>query len=227
MADDAVEGAAAAAATHPSLSAAAADSEWELEPEILMPGSCSMVADEDSRSPVRLSAEESRYQKLWAQGQAARRDRSRPAQSQRAGGRGVDCRTAVKQTRWPQAPLNWTQIARACEDVINAEVDACSANFKIGLAADSRTRFDFYRREGVTRMVLLHSTDDPNVAIRLERNLISCYRTGPRCRNVAPGGKGINTLVTPVHVYVAFGGEGIPETPRLLEFWPRSRRRKK
>ena len=227
MADDAAEGAAAAAATHQSLSAAAADSEWEPEPEILMPGSCSMVADEDSRSPVRLSAEESRYQKLWAQGQAATRDRSRPARSQRAGRPGVDCSKKVLQTRWPQAPLNWMQIARACEDIINAEVNGCSANFKIRSATDVSTRFDFYRREGVTRMVLLHSTDDPNVAIRLERNLISCYRTGPRCRNVAPGGEGINTLVTPVHVYVAFGGESIPETPRLLEFWPRSRRRKK
>ena len=128
--------AAAAAATHPSLSAAAADSEWEPEPEILMPGSFSMVADEDSRSPVRLSAEERRYQELWAQGQAARKARKRPAQSQRASGRGVDCSKAVMQTRWPQTPLNWMQIARACEDIINAEVNGCSANFKIGLATD-------------------------------------------------------------------------------------------
>ena len=53
MAEDTAEeqspkSAGAAAATHPSLSAAAADSEWEPEPEILMPGSCSMAADEDS-----------------------------------------------------------------------------------------------------------------------------------------------------------------------------------
>lgn len=206
---------------------------WEpdsLETSMLWPGSCSMVADVPERAPtLRMTPEELRYQEAWARSQemhrlrASTRSRSRPAPQNRGAQRtGINKRKAVMQRRWPEKPLNKHQIAGLCEEIVAAEIATSSENFKVGLTTDLDTRFDFYRREGVTRMVLLYSAEDPELAKQLERTLISFHMNEPRCRNVAPGGEGINTGQTPVHVYVAFGGGVPPDEPRLLSFWPRA-----
>lgn len=207
------------------------------ETPMLWPGSCSMFADVPEPSPchvVQVTPEELRYQEAWARNRemhrlrdstsVVTRSRSRPAPAKvgRAQRTGIHTRKAVRQRGFPEKPLTRQQIASECKDIIEIEIGATSANFKVGLTTDLETRFDYYQREGVTRMVLLYSADDPELARQLERTLIGCYINGPRCRNKAPGGEGIHTGQTPVHVYVVFGGGVPPDDPPLLSFWPRA-----
>ena len=136
------------------------------ETSMLWPGSCSMFADVPERSPshtLRVTPEELRYQETWARNLEMRRtsrgtrSRSRPAPAKVRGAQrtGIHTRKAVRQRGFPEKPLTRQQIATACKDIIEAEIADSSANFKVGLTTDLETRFDYYQREGVTRMVLL------------------------------------------------------------------------
>ena len=76
-------------------------------------------------------------------------------------------------------------------------------------------------------MIILHQVHDtPQDAIDLECSLIGQFMGTMQCRNRAPGGEGVNTLCTPLWVYVVAGGAQSQGLSMVLERalfgkWPR------
>lgn len=200
--------------------------------DCLMPGSHSSGPDPEDRPDPPTAMAQIQHQAYLEHSwnvdlqKARARERSRQIRSgmDRPGvdRSGICSARAVRQRRWPERPLSWEQLAQACESAADGEIRRSpELNFKIGVTTCMETRFGHYVKEGVSLMVLLHAAEEAPLAVWLERRLISCYRSGPRCRNVAPGGEGVNTLHAPVFVYIVFGGALPLQESRLLSYWPR------
>ena len=199
------------------------------EHEILMPGSCSMLPDPprspprfmmvDRSGPHRARSPEPNHCaclesgiRTWLQSDAS----------------GVTHRFQVRQPKGLNAcPLSFHAVVEQCVMRACAARDA-DWNFKIGIARNPEHRLECYRREeGVRRMIILHQVHDtPQDAIDLECSLIGQFMGTTQCRNRAPGGEGVNTLCTPLWVYVVAGGAPSQGLSMVLERalfgkWPR------
>ena len=65
------------------------------------------------------------------------------------------------------------------------------AVYKIGITHEFRARFELYQKNGWTKMLIMHQTNELGEVEMLEAALILHERVNKQCRNVLKGGEGM------------------------------------
>ena len=199
--------------------------------EILMPGSCSMLPDPPRSPPRFVMVDRCGPDRARSPGpDHFVRLRSGIHAWLQSGDSGVTHYFEVRHPKGlPARALSFDTVVEQCAVRVCAVRDS-GWNFKIGIARHPEQRLECYRREeGVRKMIILHQVrEDPQEAIDLECRLIGQFMGTTQCRNRAPGGEGVNTLCTPLCVYVVAGGAPCQGLSILMEQalygrWPRAK----
>ncbi|CAE7839917.1 unnamed protein product [Symbiodinium sp. CCMP2592] len=65
------------------------------------------------------------------------------------------------------------------------------AIFKIGITHDCGARYELYQRNGYTKMLVCHTSNELATVEMLESALIAIYQHKRQCRNIQLGGEGM------------------------------------